>query len=307
MARAPDSSEVTGCDRKRSAYCGRGTRNDSADRNSSCGLSSGRWCDSTSWTSNVSRTLDDLQAAVDGLADAGPRRSRRSPSSSAPTSLRFERRPVAVERSAARRQRRRDAATSETSGAGRRIVNRREGAGDALDDWYGRDPRRSAPEVDFGMSWRTTSEPNERWRVSWNSGSRELFAARLDRTEVQVLGTYPDVDGRLVRTRRVGASCARGRWTRLGSIRDARSRSGQPTSTDRSRCSIRPTATGSGIGSPTRPLIGRPTGASRSSSHEQRRSSERSTSELRRRFVVSTEDDDVAEAILASDPPGPDR
>lgn len=72
-------------------------------------------------------------------------------------------------------------------------MNRREGAGDALDDWYGRNPRRSAPEVDFGMSWRTTSEPDRQWRVSWNSGSRELFAARLDRREVQVLGRYPDV------------------------------------------------------------------------------------------------------------------
>lgn len=82
-------------------------------------------------------------------------------------------------------------------------MNRREGAGDALDNWYGRDPRRSAPEVDFGMSWRTTSEPNQRWRVSWNSGSRELFAARLDRTEVQVLGTYPDVEA---------ASSALGEW-----------------------------------------------------------------------------------------------
>ena len=44
------------------------------------------------------------------------------------------------------------------------------------------------------MSWRTTAEPNERWRVSWNGGSGELFAARLDRSEVQVFGTYSDVD-----------------------------------------------------------------------------------------------------------------
>jgi hypothetical protein len=44
------------------------------------------------------------------------------------------------------------------------------------------------------MSWRTTAEPNERWRVSWNGGSGELFAARLDGSEVQVFGTYPDVD-----------------------------------------------------------------------------------------------------------------
>ena len=72
-------------------------------------------------------------------------------------------------------------------------MSRRDG-GDALSDWYGRDARRAAPEVDFGMSWRTTAEPNERWRVSWNGGSGELFAARLDRSEVEVFGTYPDVD-----------------------------------------------------------------------------------------------------------------
>ena len=65
---------------------------------------------------------------------------------------------------------------------------------EVLLDWYGRDARRAAPEVDFGMSWRTTAEPNERWRVSWNGGSGELFAARLDRSEVEVFGTYPDVD-----------------------------------------------------------------------------------------------------------------
>jgi hypothetical protein len=53
------------------------------------------------------------------------------------------------------------------------------------------------------MSWRTTAEPNERWRVSWNGGSGELFAARLDRSEVQVFGTYPDVDS---------ASAALGDW-----------------------------------------------------------------------------------------------
>ena len=65
---------------------------------------------------------------------------------------------------------------------------------DVLSDWYGRDARRVAPEVDFGMAWRTIAEPNERWRVSWNGGSGELFAARLDRSEVEVFGTYPDVD-----------------------------------------------------------------------------------------------------------------
>ncbi len=81
-------------------------------------------------------------------------------------------------------------------------MSRRDGR-DVLSDWYGRDARRAAPEVDFGMSWRTTAEPNERWRVSWNGGSGELFAARLDRSEVEVFGTYPDVDS---------ASAALGDW-----------------------------------------------------------------------------------------------
>lgn len=76
-------------------------------------------------------------------------------------------------------------------------MSRRDGR-DALSDWYGRDARRAAPEVDFGMSWRTTAEPNERWRVSWNGGSGELFAARLDGSEVQVFGTYPEVDSATV-------------------------------------------------------------------------------------------------------------
>ena len=81
-------------------------------------------------------------------------------------------------------------------------MSRRDG-GDVLSEWYGRDACRAAPEVDFGMSWRPTAEPNERWRVSWNGGSGELFAARLDRSEVQVFGTYPDVDS---------ASAALGDW-----------------------------------------------------------------------------------------------
>ncbi len=68
-------------------------------------------------------------------------------------------------------------------------MSRRSGD-DVLSEWYGRD----APEVDFGMSWRTTAQPKEPWRLSWNGGSGELFAARLDRSEVQVLGTYPDVE-----------------------------------------------------------------------------------------------------------------
>lgn len=61
---------------------------------------------------------------------------------------------------------------------------------DEVAAWYERSPLRRAPEVDFGSTWTSVSEPHVPWRVSWNSGSHELFAARLDGREVQVLAVY---------------------------------------------------------------------------------------------------------------------
>lgn len=61
---------------------------------------------------------------------------------------------------------------------------------DEVAGWYERNPLRRAPEVDFGSTWTSLSAPHAPWRVSWNSGSHELFAARLDGREVQVLAVY---------------------------------------------------------------------------------------------------------------------
>lgn len=61
---------------------------------------------------------------------------------------------------------------------------------DEVAAWYERNPLRRAPEVDFGSTWSSVSAPHVPWRVSWNSGSHELFAARLDGREVQVLAVY---------------------------------------------------------------------------------------------------------------------
>lgn len=64
-----------------------------------------------------------------------------------------------------------------------------------LTDWRQLDPRRQTPsEVDFGDRWISAADPTERWRVSWNSGSGELFAvSRRDET-VEVLGEFKTVD-----------------------------------------------------------------------------------------------------------------
>ncbi len=60
-------------------------------------------------------------------------------------------------------------------------------SGDEVEAWYARNSARRAAEVDFGMVWTSLSAPREVWRVSWNSGSHELFAARRDGGGVQVL------------------------------------------------------------------------------------------------------------------------
>lgn len=67
-------------------------------------------------------------------------------------------------------------------------------SGDEVERWYSRDARRRAAEADFGDHWTAARDPNVPWRVSWNSGTGELFAARRDRTEVQVLGLYPTAE-----------------------------------------------------------------------------------------------------------------
>ena len=60
----------------------------------------------------------------------------------------------------------------------------------SLAQWFERDPRRSVPEIDFGATWTTEAAPGVEWRVSWNPGSGELYAARRDGTAVEILARY---------------------------------------------------------------------------------------------------------------------
>lgn len=61
----------------------------------------------------------------------------------------------------------------------------------ALDRWRDLDPRRHSPDVDFGMRWRSSGS-DDRWRVSWNSGSGVLYATRPDESVIENLGTFAD-------------------------------------------------------------------------------------------------------------------
>ncbi len=63
-------------------------------------------------------------------------------------------------------------------------------AASALDRWRAAQPERSSPDVDYGMAWSSERDPDRRWRVSWNSGSGDLYAVDdLDR-EVVDLGHF---------------------------------------------------------------------------------------------------------------------
>lgn len=54
--------------------------------------------------------------------------------------------------------------------------------------WMDRDPRRHAPEVDFGTCWTRESDPDTQWAVTWNSGTGELYTHSHD--DIEVLGTF---------------------------------------------------------------------------------------------------------------------
>lgn len=58
----------------------------------------------------------------------------------------------------------------------------------ALDTWRAADPARNSPDVDYGMSWSSKQEPERRWRVSWNTGSGDLYAVDQTDETVIVLG-----------------------------------------------------------------------------------------------------------------------
>lgn len=60
----------------------------------------------------------------------------------------------------------------------------------ALDAWRAADPARQSPDVDYGMSWSSTSNRGCRWRVSWNNGSGDLYAVDDSDETVIDLGRY---------------------------------------------------------------------------------------------------------------------
>lgn len=95
----------------------------------------------------------------------------------------------------------------------------------AVDEWRNLDPRRHSPDVDYGMQWRTAGS-DDRWRISWNTGSGALYATNTAQTEVSDLGTFgteSDVTGALGHW-----MSQHGRANGLGSIR-ARLDSLKPT------------------------------------------------------------------------------
>jgi hypothetical protein len=57
-----------------------------------------------------------------------------------------------------------------------------------VEEWFARNPRRSSPEVDYGQRWTSTREPVVEWRIAWNTGTGEMYAARRDNTDLHVLG-----------------------------------------------------------------------------------------------------------------------
>ncbi|WP_420451743.1 hypothetical protein [Ilumatobacter sp.] len=59
----------------------------------------------------------------------------------------------------------------------------------ALDRWRELGKGRHSPDVDYGMHWRATGS-DDTWRVSWNRGSRALYATNRDETIVEDLGTF---------------------------------------------------------------------------------------------------------------------
>jgi len=57
-----------------------------------------------------------------------------------------------------------------------------------VDEWYARNPGRHSPEVDYGQRWVSSREPDVEWRVAWNTGTGEIYAARRDEADLHVLG-----------------------------------------------------------------------------------------------------------------------
>jgi NAD(P)-dependent dehydrogenase (short-subunit alcohol dehydrogenase family) len=60
---------------------------------------------------------------------------------------------------------------------------------DPLEEWMLRISDRLATDVDFGHAWQS-SLSEDRWRLSWNTGSGELHTVNQDTAVVTVLGTF---------------------------------------------------------------------------------------------------------------------
>ena len=66
-----------------------------------------------------------------------------------------------------------------------------------VEEWFARNPRRSSPEVDYGQRWTSAREPGVEWRIAWNTGTGEVYAARRDDADLHVLGiarTFPEAE-----------------------------------------------------------------------------------------------------------------
>ncbi|MEL6892766.1 MAG: hypothetical protein AAFP84_14310 [Actinomycetota bacterium] len=70
----------------------------------------------------------------------------------------------------------------------RRLVDAPAASG--LDRWRAAQPERNSPDVDYGMSWTSGRHPDRTWRVSWNSGSGDLYAVDDLDQEVVDLGHF---------------------------------------------------------------------------------------------------------------------
>ena len=57
-----------------------------------------------------------------------------------------------------------------------------------VDHRFPRNPRRHSPEVDYSQRWTSTREPDVEWRVAWNTGTGEIYAARCDEADLHELG-----------------------------------------------------------------------------------------------------------------------
>lgn len=62
----------------------------------------------------------------------------------------------------------------------------------AVRKWMQRDPRRRAPEFDFGTRWRREHDPHTEWALTYNTGTGELYARTRSGDDVEVLGHFAD-------------------------------------------------------------------------------------------------------------------